>query len=89
MTTLPDHSPWSLSRREWSQLSAAGLAGVSFPGWLRTLAAQTNEAGPQRHKSCILLWMDGGPSQVETFDPKPEASDRVRGELQTIAQTAQ
>ncbi len=35
--------------------------------------------------ACILIWLDGGPSHLETFDPKPEASEEVRGPLGTIA----
>jgi hypothetical protein len=59
-----------LSRREWLRLSAAGIAGGSMSGWLGELAAV---AAPDanRRRSCILLWMDGGPSQTDTFDLKP------------------
>jgi hypothetical protein len=39
-------------------------------GWLGTLAAQA-AAAPQRKRSCILLWMAGGPTQTDTFDMKP------------------
>jgi hypothetical protein len=75
-----------ISRRELMRLSAAGLAGTSLSGWLGTLAAHADDqaARGQKHKSCILLWMDGGPSHVDTFDPKPDARAEVRGELNTI-----
>jgi hypothetical protein len=59
-----------LSRREWLKLSAAGVVSYSLSGWMQTLAAQTAN-NPQRRRSCILLWMNGGPSQLDTFDPKP------------------
>jgi hypothetical protein len=60
----------TLSRREWLRLSSAGVVGFSMSGWLETLAADT--AGhPERRRSCILLWMNGGPSQTDTFDLKP------------------
>jgi hypothetical protein len=59
-----------LSRRDWLRLSAAGVLGSSMSGWLETLAAHA-AAHPARKKSCILLWMAGGPSQMDTFDPKP------------------
>jgi hypothetical protein len=59
-----------LSRRQWLRLSAAGVVGFSASGWLETLAADTANH-PQRHRSCILLWMNGGPSQMDTFDLKP------------------
>jgi len=60
----------SLSRRDWLRLSTAGVLGASMSGWLETLAADT-ATHPQRRRSCILLWMSGGPSQMDTFDLKP------------------
>jgi uncharacterized protein (DUF1501 family) len=58
-----------LSRRELLKLSAAGvLTGASVP-WFESLASAAIER--PRGKKCILLWMDGGPSQQHTFDPKP------------------
>jgi hypothetical protein len=60
----------SLSRRDWLRLSAAGVLGSTMSGWLETLAAETANH-PQRKRSCILLWMSGGPSQLDTFDLKP------------------
>ncbi|HXX93575.1 MAG TPA: DUF1501 domain-containing protein [Planctomycetota bacterium] len=77
MTCPPGHPP---SRREILKLLAAGVSGVSMSGWMGSLAAQPR-AGK---KKCILLWMDGGPSQTETFDPKPQASADVRGGLEAI-----
>jgi uncharacterized protein (DUF1501 family) len=58
------------TRREMLQLTAAGVAGVSFSNWLPVLAARASETR-QRTKSCILLWMDGGPSHKDTFDLRP------------------
>ena len=59
-----------LSRRDLLRLSAAGVVGYSFSGWMQALADDT--AGDrQRRRSCILLWMNGGPSQMDTFDLKP------------------
>ena len=68
-----------LTRRGFLSLAAAG---ATLNGWLGRLAAQAAEQ-PQA-RSCILLWMSGGPSHLDTFDLKPEASDRVRGEFQPI-----
>jgi uncharacterized protein (DUF1501 family) len=59
-----------LSRRDWIRLSAAGVVGCSQSGWLETLAADAARH-PQRRRACILLWMSGGPSQMDTFDLKP------------------
>jgi hypothetical protein len=58
------------TRREMMQLSAAGLTSFSFSNWLPVLAANA-AATQQRTKSCILLWMDGGPSHKDTFDLRP------------------
>jgi len=55
------------SRREL--LAALGVAGCSLSGWLGTLARAATH--PARKRSCILLWMAGGPSQMDTFDLKP------------------
>jgi hypothetical protein len=58
-------------RRDLLKLSAAGLlSGVSVP-WFESLASAAPALKKPRGKSCILLWMDGGPSQQHTFDPKP------------------
>src|SRR6202162_6116520 len=59
-----------LSRRELMRLSAAGVVGYSISGWMESLA-QDVAAHPERRRACILLWMTGGPSQMDTFDLKP------------------
>jgi hypothetical protein len=64
-----------LSRRDLGKLSAAGLlSGLSVP-WFESLAQAAAVRRP-RGKACILLWMDGGPSQQHTFDPKPSGEFR-------------
>jgi len=52
---------------------------------LRGTAASTGKNAPA--KACILIWMDGGPTHFETFDPKPEAPSEIRGEFGTVATT--
>ncbi len=61
-------SAGELSRRDILRLSWAGLVGASTLPWLEAVA---NEQAPARKRSCILLWMNGGPSQMDTFDLKP------------------
>jgi len=75
-----------LTRREALRLSAAGVAGVSLSGWFELLAGQAVETAARggKARACILLWMDGGPSHVDTFDPKPEAGSAVQGDLKAI-----
>ena len=64
------HSSPGLSRRDWLRLTAFGSLGASLSGWLPALAASTAK-DPRRKRACILLWMGGGPSQMDTFDLKP------------------
>src|SRR3989440_11273004 len=71
-----------LSRRDFLRFTAAGAALTSMSGWFDGLAAQAAGAGV-KHKSCILLWMEGGPSQKDTFDMKPGTPDA--GEFRLIA----
>ncbi len=68
------------SRRSFVKCLAAGSV-VSASGWMDVLAAGTG--GTQR-KSCILLYMAGGPSHIDTFDPKPEAPENIRGDFRPI-----
>lgn len=69
----------AFSRRDLLKLSAAGvLSGLGVP-WFRAMASDAARQPGTRPKSCILLWMDGGPSQAHTFDPKPG------GEFRSIA----
>lgn len=73
-------------RRNCLQLGLAGLAGGSFLDLLamqRASAAAAGSAGP-RKTNCILIWMDGGPTHLETFDLKPEAPVEIRGEFRPI-----
>src|SRR5437763_12452644 len=60
----------NFSRRDFLKLTGAGVAATSMSGWLNVLAARAAAAGV-KHKACILLWMDGGPSHLDTFDLKP------------------
>ena len=60
----------NFSRRDFLKLSTAGVMGASMSGWLNVVAARAAES-KVKHKSCILLWMAGGPSHKDTFDLKP------------------
>ena len=65
-------------------LSALGLGLGDFLK-LQASASDRNASVKASAKACILIWLDGGPSHFETFDPKPEAPAEVRGPLGTIA----
>jgi hypothetical protein len=75
-----------LSRRNMLKAGLAGLAGLSLPGLLRQ-RAQASAAGRDATdgKSVILLWMTGGPSHIDTWDPKPDRPLVNRGPFGTIA----
>jgi hypothetical protein len=62
------------SRRNLLKAGVAGVAGLTLPRLL-----QSRETGRSRPKSVILLWMTGGPSQIDTFDPKPDRPPENRG----------
>jgi hypothetical protein len=64
------------------QTGLAGLAGISLVDVLR-VRAQSNR--PSEPKTVILFWLSGGPSQIDTWDPKPDAPAEVRGPYRTIA----
>jgi uncharacterized protein (DUF1501 family) len=66
-----------LTRRAALKAGFLGLAGLSLADYRRARAAQP--AAGSVEKSVILIWLDGGPSQLETFDPKPDAPAEFRG----------
>lgn len=72
-----------LTRREILQAGGAGLFGLSLP---KLLAAEAIRKPFQnaRAKSVLFLYLFGGPSQLETFDPKPDAPDTIRGPFKAI-----
>jgi len=80
------------SRRDCLRLGLGGLIGGGLAGALHATASAASPGvlspdgtKPKRQAdSCILIWMDGGPSHYETFDPKPEAPTEIRGEFGTI-----
>lgn len=59
------------TRRDFLKLTAAGVFAPALSGWLPVLAKAAATKTPA--KSCILLWMDGGPSHKDTFDLKPDS----------------
>jgi hypothetical protein len=84
-----------IKRRDVLQIGALSALGLTLPDWLRMHAAQASglssgspakTAAPRGpgEMSCILLWMNGGPSHIDTFDPKPDAPQEIRGEFKAI-----
>jgi hypothetical protein len=74
------------TRRDFLRLSAAGVFAPTLSGWLPVMAKAAAASGKGQAKSCILLWMDGGPSHKDTFDLKPES--KGAGEFKPIKTSA-
>ncbi len=91
--TIPTHRhPFGVIRREFLQVGFSGFLGMGLPG---ILARQSQAAGrganevsaSPRAKSMILVFLTGGLCHIDSFDPKPEAPDGIRGDFKPI-QTA-
>src|SRR5262245_48276507 len=75
-----------LTRREVLHLGGLSAFGLSLTRLLHGRERpQTGLTSFGRARSCIVLWMTGGPSQHETWDPKPDAPTEVRGPFGCIA----
>ncbi len=77
----PLFCPGPLPRRDFLRVGTMALGGLTLP----ELLARRVDAGTQSHDTAVILfWMWGGPSQLETFDMKPEAPSEYRGPLSPI-----
>ncbi len=75
-----------VTRRDLIRIGGLSALGLGLGDFFRLQNAYAAEAPlVAKAKSCILIWLDGGPSHLETFDPKPDAPEEVRGPLETIA----
>ncbi|MBI4663157.1 MAG: DUF1501 domain-containing protein [Verrucomicrobia bacterium] len=74
------------TRRDFLQLGLGTVLGWGMVDLLRLRASAAQASGKfsPDEVNCILIWMDGGPSHYETFDPKPDAPKEIRGELDPI-----
>jgi hypothetical protein len=75
-----------LSRRQFLRVGGLSALGLTLPAYLQHLSA-TPAPRDRKAVNCILLWMQGGPSHVDTFDPKPDAPAEIRGEFGSIPTT--
>jgi hypothetical protein len=67
-----------MSRRSFLQMGVAGMAAVGLPGLLRA-REESARTTPSKNTTCILLWLDGGPSHMDLYDMKPDAPAEYRG----------
>lgn len=75
-----------MSRRKALSIGGMGMLGVTLPKLLQ--AKETTGGRPGRAKSVIFLYQFGGPSHLDTFDPKPDAPDGVRSHFGVIETSA-
>jgi hypothetical protein len=77
------------TRRDCLRLGLGGALGAGFVDLLRLRGQAADRDASSRRitraTSCILIWMDGGPTHYETFDPKPDAPKEIRGSYKPIA----
>ena len=74
------------SRRDFLRVGSLGMAGLTLPNLLRARAEANQRGTSVRNKSVIWIWLSGGPTHVETFDPKMTAPVEYRsitGEAKT------
>jgi hypothetical protein len=69
-----------IARRDFLHLGLLTTFGLSVTDLFRLSAASSAPSA----KSCILIWLDGGPSHLDTFDPKPDAPSEVRSQFKAI-----
>jgi hypothetical protein len=73
-------------RRDFLKLGSAGLLGLGLTDLLRLEARAKSSGGPKaRAKSVIMVWLAGGPSHLDMWDPKPTAPAEIRGEFKPIS----
>lgn len=66
------------TRRDFLRVGALGMGALTLPGLLKARAAQIKEGKPTKNTSVVWLWLGGGPTHVETFDPKMSAPVEFR-----------
>src|SRR5678815_2660303 len=76
---IRDRPYFTFDRRNFPRARAAGVVAASLPAACRAVDAKAGRA-----KSVLLVLLSGGPSQLDTVDPKPDAPAEVRGEFSTI-----
>src|SRR5260370_18708103 len=76
------HTCRGVHRRAFLQVGASSVLGLSLADLLRLRGAGAPAAGPAR--SVLLLWLWGGPAQLDTWDPKPHAPLEFRGPFPAI-----
>ncbi len=75
-----------VGRRDFIQTGLGALGGLGLTDYLQAKSIAP-AGGVNKDTKCIMIWLDGGPSHYETFDPKPEAPSEIRGTFGTVETT--
>jgi uncharacterized protein (DUF1501 family) len=73
-----------MTRRSFMQVGSAGLLGLNLPSWLGLEAAGAVTNDRAEIHNCITLFLVGSPGQLDTWDPKPDAPEDIRGPFKAI-----
>ncbi|MFN7541621.1 MAG: DUF1501 domain-containing protein, partial [Acidobacteriota bacterium] len=84
-----DHSP---TRRELLRIGSLGIGGIALPHFFAWQANAANAAAAKyagsknfgAAKNCLMIFLQGGPSHIDIWDPKPDAPANIRGEFKPI-----
>lgn len=76
-----------MTRRQCLGIGTLGALGLGLPELLSATTRRTKDAKQAKAKACILVFAWGGPSQLDTLDPKPDAPAEIRGEFASIQTT--
>ncbi|HUG91587.1 MAG TPA: DUF1501 domain-containing protein [Planctomycetaceae bacterium] len=93
---MPEHTRNAFTRRRFVGNSLLGSLSLTLPGLLEARIAHANRSRPRIAvsgvhspiRACILVFYYGGPSHLDTFDLKPQASETVRGEFRPVSTSA-
>ena len=77
------HTCGGVTRRDFMQVGALGAVGLTLPAYLRAKEQGATDGDDDR--SCIMIFNLGAPSQLDTFDPKPDAPLEIRGPFKSIS----
>src|SRR3954467_8287613 len=80
MLTIPGPND-RLNRRSWLRIGGLAMGGLALPELLR---AESPQRSTDRIKGVIMVLLPGGPTHLDSFDPKPEAPAEIRGEFGAI-----
>ena len=72
------------TRRDFLKVGALGMGGLVLSDLLRARAAASAAGRPTRNTSVVWLWLGGGPTHVETFDPKMTAPAEFRSTVGAV-----